>query len=252
VRLLAGLALGLAALAIGGYVAFRATTDESFEPASVTAAVERFRALPASARQSELAEHGDAPQPGVYVYATRGFEVSHVLGVRRHAYPSRTTMTISTHGGSCRHLRWDALATRWDATLACPDFALLRLVSHSEEHHFAGHTDRRTYRCTRNSTPWRSRCTSGGTTATTRVLGMPSRHEVTVGGRRVETRLEHSRTRLAGETSGTVTTRTWVVPRTGLVVRRTIAEDSSTDTLVGAVRYEERATLTLTSLRPRR
>ena len=251
-RLLAGIGLALAALALGGYAAIRATTDESSEPASVTAAVERFRALPASTRELPPAQRGHAPQPGVYVYATRGFEVSHVLGARRHTYPSRTTLTISATPSGCRRERWDALATRWDATFVCFDFDLWRLVSRSQEHRFAGHTDRRTYRCTRNSTPWKSRCTFEGTTATTRVLGTPGRHAVTIDGRHVETLLLRSRSRLRGETTGTVTTRTWILPRTGLVVRRTIAEDSSTETLVGAVRYEERTALTLTSLTPRR
>jgi hypothetical protein len=251
-RLLVAALLVALVLLAGGYAAFRAATDEQAEAASIATAVERFRALPPSARELPAALRGHAPQPGVYVYATRGGEVSHVLGTRRHRYPSTTTITVTRSPSGCRRERWDALATRWDATLVCFDFDLWRLVSHSEEHRFAGHTDRRTYRCTRNSMPQSSRCTSGGTTATTTVLSTPGRNAVTVEGRPVETVLLLGRTRLRGETTGTVTTRTWSLPGTGLVVRRTIAEDSTTDTLVGAVRYEERATLTLTSLTPRR
>src|SRR5215207_7111375 len=115
-------------VSVAGYALFRTATRETSEPASVMAAVERFRALPASRRRLPPAQRGYFPQPGVYVYATSGFEVSHVLGTRRHTYPSRTTITISEGDGSCRRERWDALATRWDATLVCPDFDLVRLV----------------------------------------------------------------------------------------------------------------------------
>jgi hypothetical protein len=57
---------------------------------------------------------------------------------------------------------------------------------------------------------------------------------------------------VSGETRGAGTTFTWVLPRSGLVVRRTLANASATATIVGTVRYEERATLALSSARPRR
>jgi len=57
---------------------------------------------------------------------------------------------------------------------------------------------------------------------------------------------------VSGETTGAGTTFTWVMPGTGLTVRRTIANASTTGTIVGDVRYEERATLALTQARPRR
>jgi len=255
-------ALGLAVFALGGYLAVRVATHESSEPASVTAALTRFRTQPTSARRLPPALRGRVPDPGVYLYETRGREVSHVLGTRRHPYPSHTTITVTITPHGCIASRWDALATRHDAVLACLRAdGSLRLVSQSEEHEFAGHVDRRTYRCAPASTyrparlatgaRWTSRCAIDGTTTAdaSQVLGART---LTLDGRPTRTALIRTTTRVTGDTTGAGTAFTWVLPDTGLVVRRTIANANSTDTVVGAVRYEERATLQLSERRPRR
>lgn len=254
--------LGIAALAAGGYAVYRGLTRESSEPASVRAAVERFRALPARARELPPGLRGRAPEPGVYVYATRGSEVSRVLGTRRHAYPARTTITVAATQAGCLRTRWDALATRWDASLACPRADEgQRLVSLSEQHEFAGNVDTRTYVCTPGSTArpspaepgatWHSSCAIEGTTTVDRgeLLGPRT---LRIDGQRIRTLLLRTRTRVSGETVGTGTTLTWVLPDSGLIVRRSIVNASSTETIVGAVPYEERATLTLRSITPQR
>lgn len=259
-RLLA--VLSLAALTLGGYAVYRALTGESSAPASVAAALARFRAVPPSARTLPVALRGRAPEPGVYLYDTRGSEVSHVLGTRRHPYPAHTTITVSVTPHGCLRTRWDALATRHDATLACPRAGGgWRLLSQSEEHEFAGHADRRSYACTPSSTyrperlatgaRWSSRCAIDGTTTadTGTVLGP---RMLTLGGRRTRTVLIRTTTRVSGETTGVGTSFAWVLPSTGLTVRRTIANANTTDTIVGDVRYEERATLQLSRPRPLR
>jgi hypothetical protein len=257
-RLLAAAALAVLVLA-GGYAAFRAATREDPQPASVREAVARFRALPPAAREP-VPEFGSGPALGVYVYDTRGFEVSHVLGTRRHAYPRRTTITVSTVGSRCVRTRWDALATRWDADVACLRGGSMdwRLASRSEEHEFAGHVDRRTYRCTPASTArlnalragasWTAHCAIDGTTTADRTLVIGPR-TLTLDGRRVRTWLLRTRTTVSGETTGTGTTSTWILPNTGLVVRRVVANASTTDTIVGDVAYEERYALALRSTR---
>jgi len=255
------LALGGVAV-IAGYVVFRVTTRESSEQASVAAAVRRFAALPASARTLPPALRARAPRPGVYVYATHGFEVSHVLGTRRHPYPARTTITVATTAAGCLRTRWDVLATRRDALLACPrGDGSWRLLNQSEAHEFVGHVDRRTYACTAASTwlparlvagaRWSSRCAIAGTTTADAVAVLGPR-TLTLDGRRTRALLLRTTTRVRGETTGVCTTFTWLLPSTGLVVRRTLANASTTGTVVGDVRYEERATLTLTTARPRR
>ncbi|MGN6188387.1 MAG: hypothetical protein ACTHOE_05775 [Conexibacter sp.] len=252
----------VAVLALAGYVAFRLATHESSEPASVAAALARFRALSPAARTLPPRLRGRALQPGVYVYATRGFEVSHVLGARRHPYPSRTTITVSVTPRGCLRTRWDVLATRHDAALICPPRgAGWRLVDQSEEHEFAGHVDRRTYACTPSSADgpprmlagarWRSRCAIAGTTTTDDSVVIGPR-TLMLDGRRTLTLLVRTTTHVSGNTIGAGTAFTWLLPRSGVIVRRTLANASTTSTIVGPVRYEERATLMLTSARPHR
>jgi hypothetical protein len=261
-RLLAALGLAAAVLALGGYAAVRLIARESSAPASVAAALERLRALGPPARTLPPALRGRAPTPGVYLYATRGSEVSHVLGTRRHAYPARTTISVSATPAGCVRIRWDPLATRHDATLACPRAdGSWRLISQSEEHEFARHVDRRAYVCTPGSTwrparltagaRWSSRCAIPGTTTADSgsVLG---RRTLLLDARRTSTVLLRTTTRVSGETTGAGTTFSWVLPRTGLVVRRTLANASRTETLVGPVAYEERAALTLVRSAPLR
>jgi hypothetical protein len=255
-------AAGLVALTASAFVALRVATRESAAPASLDAALARFRGLPADERTLPPPLRGRAPTPGAYRYVTRGFEVSQALGTRRHAYPRRTTITVAATPAGCVRTRWDVLATRWDAELTCPlRDGGWRLASESESHEFAGHRDRRSYRCTpgsaarpprlRSGATWRSSCAIDGTATTDRGVVLGPR-TLTVAGRRVATVLLRTRTRVSGETVGTGTTLTWIRPDTGLIVRRTIANASATDTVVGAVPYEERATLALSSLRPLR
>lgn len=253
------MAAGAGVLVLATFVAVRIATRESSQRASVREAVERFRALPAAARRAVRG----APAPGVYVYATRGSEVSRVLGTRRHAYPARTTITVSAVAPGCVRTRWDALATRWDTDVACMQAdGGWRLASRSEEHEFAGHVDRRTYRCTPASTArpadlrtgasWTSRCAIDGTTTTDSTTVVGPRTLTLEGDRRVRTRLLRTHTRIGGDTTGTGTTLTWVLPDTRLVVRRLVANASTTGTIVGDVEYEERYALTLSSPRPLR
>lgn len=257
--LLAGVAV--AVLALAGYGGLRLLTHESSEPASVSAALARFRTLAPAGRTLPAQLRDRVPQPGVYVYATRGFEVSHVLGTRRHRYPQRTTVTVSVTPHGCVRTRWDALATRYDATLACLGGGAPRLVNQSEEHEFAGHVDRRAYRCTPSSAGgpatlaagarWHSRCAIDGTTTVDDGVVLGTR-ALALDGARTRTVLLRTSTHVSGDTVGAGTTFSWVLPRTRLLVLRTIANASTTRTIVGDVRYEERATLTLTSGRPLR
>jgi len=262
-------ALAAVALLLAGSVAFRVLTRENATPASLAAALARFRALPAVDRTLPPALRGRAPEPGVYRYATSGFEVSHVLGARRHRYPRLTTMTVSATPAGCLRIRWDVLATRWDGLLACRSSGTgagggWRLVSQSEGHEFAGHVDRRTYRCTvgsaylpadpadlRPGAGWSSRCAIPGTTTSDSGVVLGPR-TLALGGRLARTLLLRTTTAVAGDTVGAGTTFTWVLPRSGLVVRRAFSNASATDTVVGSVRYEERATLALAGTGPRR
>ncbi|HZV75975.1 MAG TPA: hypothetical protein VFF79_19875 [Conexibacter sp.] len=259
-RLLA--VFGVGALALGGYAVYRTLVHESSTPASVADAIDRFRSQGGTESELPATLRGRVPAPGVYVYAARGFEESHALGARRHAYPPHTTITVAATPASCLRIRWDVLATRWDAVLTCPRASGgWRLVTQSESHEFAGHLDRRTYGCTRGSTylparlaagaTWTSRCAIERTTTADRGVVLGSR-TLRLDGRSVQTVLLRTTTRVSGETTGAGTTFTWVLPRTRLIVRRAIANASRTETIIGSVPYQERATLALTSPQPRR
>jgi hypothetical protein len=53
------------------------------------------------------------PEPGVYVYASRGFDSVDALTGARHDYPAQTTVTVTTEGCGVR-VRWNTVRERWD------------------------------------------------------------------------------------------------------------------------------------------
>lgn len=254
-------AAGVVVAVVAGAVVWKVALHEPAKPVSVSDAILRFRgrgAERAAALPAAIREH--APQPGTYVYATRGGEQSALLGTRRHAYPARTTITV-TAGGCGVVERWDVLETRSETYDVCPSAGRWRFRQMGDVHAFFGHADHRTYRCTAGSAflpasrsrgaTWTNRCAIPGTARADRgrVVG---RATVAVGGRPVPTTRLDVRTQISGDTRGVTMTRLWVLPVTGLIVRRTVQADNRTDTPIGAVHYRERYDMTLVSLDPRR
>lgn len=66
------------------------------------------------------------PDPGVYVYTTRGREHVTALGGTEHVYPTQTLLTVTPTGCGV-HLRWDLLAERYEEWNLCrgPDAIVL-------------------------------------------------------------------------------------------------------------------------------
>ena len=60
----------------------------------------------------------ELPEPGVYRYATSGWEDVDALNGARHDYPDETTITVTDEGCGVR-LRWDALRERRDEWRLC-------------------------------------------------------------------------------------------------------------------------------------
>ena len=225
------------------------------EPVSVAEAVETFRAGDAAAGTDALSGR---PAPGVYVYATDGFEEIDALLGARHDYPTETTITVS-HGGCGVLLRWDALDARSTTWELCPG-EVWSIAGYDELHRFLGQTERTSYRCESGST-WRPaseaagtpvarRCTTGESTeaASGQVLGRESR---TVGGQTVETVHVSLDLVLDGRTRGTGSLELWLEQSTGLIVRLALENDNRSESAIGDVGYRERATLDLLSLEPR-
>lgn len=218
--------------------------------------VESFRAGDTVGARNEGSR---GPVPGVYLYATAGFEEVDALLGSRHDYPAETTITVS-HGGCGVRLRWDPLDARSTTWNLCPADGAWTIEGYDEVHRFLGGTERTHYRCDTGSL-WRPaadaagtalgrRCTTGDTTETAsgEVVGRERR---TVGGESVETVHVSLELLLEGRTRGTGLLEAWLLPSTGLVVRLVLENDNRSASAIGDVRYRERATLDLLSLEPR-
>jgi hypothetical protein len=242
------------AVALGALGVWLLVLRDRAEPASVDEAVTTFR---------EGAETGAAnPSPvpeGVYVYATDGYEKTDALTGATHRYPARSTITVT--GDACGlRLRWDVLKGRSTTWTICVADGPWTLASQDERHTFFGRTERTTYTCA--STLFRPAgdspggrfavsCTTGS--AEERGTGrIVARGAVRVAGRPVEAVHLRRRTALTGQIRGHSTQDVWLARESGLPLRLDLTTDTTNDSVVGDVRYEERVSLRLRSLSPRR
>jgi len=220
-------------------------------PASVGDAVAAYRRDAAGATRAMPA--------GVYLYATSGSERTDALGGVTHRYPRTSTVTVTAAPCGIR-LRWDVLRGRSTTWWVCTGAGNWSERSRSERHTFFGVTDRTTYVCKR--TPFRPAgdrpatafvvdCSTGKATerGRGRVVG---RETVSVGDTRVPTVHLRTETSFSGETTGTATYDFWLARKNGMPVRVTMLSRTTSGSLIGDVHYDERVSLRLTSLVPRR
>jgi hypothetical protein len=209
---------------------------------------------------TETGEAHPSPVPeGVYVYATEGYERTDALTGVTHRYPARSTITVT--GDPCGlRLRWDVLKGRSTTWTICVAEGPWTLASQDERHTFFGRTERTSYTCA--STPFRPAgdrpgarfavsCTTGSANerGTGRVV---ARDAVRVEGRPVDAVHVRRRTSFTGRTRGRSSQDVWLARETGLPLRLDLTTDTVNDSVVGDVRYEERVSLRLRSLSPRR
>lgn len=251
-RLLWLLVLGVAVLLVAaGWQYFLHDTAET---ATIRDAVDSFRHAPTSpaGRLPTLA-------PGVYVYATAGFEEIDALGGARHDYPAETTITV-TAGGCGVKLRWVALKERdttWERC-ATPRGDVLRTAF--ETHRFFGTTEHTDYVCGTTlerpkgdepGTSWPLLCKADGRTERGRGR-VVARGSLTIGSTRIATVHVRWSATLSGKTTGTSDRDAWLARSNGLPVRMTMASETTTGSVVGDVHYRESVELELTSTTPRR
>jgi hypothetical protein len=74
------------------------------------------------------------PAPGVYRYATTGWERIDALDGTQHDYPAETTITVTPDGCGVR-LRWDPLAERREEWNLCVTDAGIELQADSIQYH---------------------------------------------------------------------------------------------------------------------
>jgi hypothetical protein len=240
----AGVAACAIALAAGWFFFLRDTA----EPVSVEEAVESFETETGGAS-------GWAPFPqGVYVYATGGYEKTDALTGVTHHYPARSTITATAAECGLR-LLWRVLEGRSTEWIFCVTDEGWELRSQDERHTFFGRTERTTYLCDdapiRPKTAAEVSCSTDGSRerGAVQVVGL---ERVRVGRKVVTTQHVRRTSRFDGAIEGTARHDLWFDARSGLLVRIVMASRTTNDSPVGDVHYEERVTLRLTSLEPRR
>lgn len=240
-----------AALTLGGWLVWRSTLADASEPVSVDEALRRFR--------EQVADNSGRIPPGVYVYATQGFEYVSALGGSRHRYPARSAITITPTGCGVA-LRWEPLTTRTNVVTVCSERTGLRVARWTEQHAFFGREDRTDWEC--EGTAWvpsdlspgsvsRYRCRSKDSTqdGTSTVVGTET---VLVGGSSVRAVHVRADAQEAGGARGPLVEDRWLEPESGLPLRIIYRVQTQNPSLIGDVTFEERYDLRLTSLEPRR
>lgn len=202
---------------------------------------------------------GRAPgEPGLYAYATTGFEEIDALGGARHDYPAETFLTIQP-GGCGTLTRWVALEERWQESDLCDAADGLRLAGFDTYHEWFGRSDLQEFECDPDtamvvplepSASWSYQCSTDERTETwsVEVIGLEM---VDVGGEAVETLHVRVLSVLEGASEGTSTTDTWYWPGSSLIVREKVDRSNTSDSLIGAVAYVEQYEIVLESLLPR-
>jgi len=246
--------VAIALVGVVGVVAVRKIVlRDTATPASVGDALARYRAL---------AAQGKTPIPaGVYVYSTRGSESVSALGGATHAYPPRSTITV-TETPCGMSLRWDVLQTRSTTSNICVGGGsrrIQRVDGWTERHQFFGQDDSTTWSC--GTSAWlvatgrrgakrAYRCRSGGTTENG-LLAVEGPETIDVGGVPITTvhlRIEQVE---AGGAHGRIVEERWLEPETGLPLRLGYHARSVNGSPIGDVTFTEDYDLSLLSLQPR-
>lgn len=202
-----------------------------------------------------------APESGVYVYDTSGYEEVDALGGARHDYPAETTITYTT--SECGTVeRWAPLTQRADSRLLCPAAAGDALQWFRTEREFFGQTVDFRFDCPANSvvrptapTPGEQfsfTCRSRKNDVSTITVTVHDPVPFAVGNQTITAvHVElHSTSRGDGQARTAVDM--LLHPETGLVLSRTVATDAEAPSAAGTSSYTERYTIRLRSLEPLR
>jgi hypothetical protein len=237
---IAGIGLGLIVV-VGGIViiSFRDTAT----PVSAGQVTEGFGDLVVGT------EPGD---PGLYRYATAGYETTDALGGSRHSYPPETFLVLQP-GGCGTVIRWHVLDERWSETEHCGVEIPVRWTAYNR---WFGVEETGVFVC-EASPPglppaggtWSARCGSEDTMreAAWEVVGTET---LDVAGTTVPTVHIRKTTSSSGKTEGTSVTDTWYLEGTLLPVKEIGDNRSVTSSPIGPVTYREEYQVELTSLVP--
>lgn len=195
--------------------------------------------------------------PGVYQYATRGFDQVDALTGARHDYPEITTMTVVPYDCGVR-LRWDVAVERWDSWDWCLEGGGLRQPGWVGYHEFFGTPGRNDYACDGDPRPldapagttWQMMCRMADRTTTTfhgTVMGSTT---LTVAGTVIPVLHLRYDVDVVGESTGRQTVEGWYRTTDGLPVREHLTIATKQDTVIGTTNFEEDYTIDLLTPTP--
>lgn len=244
-------AICAAAVAVGAWLWLG---RDHVSPVTTQEAVERLRREQPGPAASPFVDGARAPRSGVYEYRTDGGERFQSYLSASHAYPARTTISVS-RGGCGVLVRWTPLEQRQTERELCPAAGGWRLRSILDIHEFFGRRDERRYVCERGVVfrlggDWSYGCRYESSTNAFagRFVGIET---LDVGGHPVVTVHVHERNVVRGPEQGEGESESWYRRFDGLLVSRTAAYRARAPVPGGSGTYSERYELRLLALRPR-
>jgi hypothetical protein len=209
-----------------------------------------------SARPSLPPARGVRTPPGVYVYATTGYETADAgVPQARHDYPRETATTVREVGCGVS-VRWDATEDRWDDVTICHAAEnVTKVAAYVSYHRFFGQSETRSFTCSGDSYlrppsgvgHWQFDCTAPGALA--RTVGTVIGVETVNGARALHV---HYETALTGTNRGENPQDFWLAVDGPYVLRQRSRVDAEVDTPWGTITYHEQYDLVLKSRTPRR
>jgi len=230
--------------------------------AALAAATFLFAACGSSDSKSP-ARHGPAQPamqpPGVYSYATTGFERLSAVFSSTHRYPSRSTVEVTRSACGFTE-RWVPRPERSSESRFCLQAKRWRLDALTDYHEFFGQAVRQRFACRGPFVPrpqvvivgfrWTDRCRGAGSRVTVAYQAIAER-TVSVAGRPVNTIQIRARAALRGRISGVSRIDSWLSRRDGLLVRRDVRSATAIASPFGRIKDREQYGLALISPAPR-
>ncbi len=200
---------------------------------------------------------GSLVAPGVYEYATIGFDRVDALTGARHDYPSITTITVVPYGCGVR-LRWDVAVERWDSWDWCLDGDGVRQTGWVGSHEFFGTAGRNDYICDGDPRPldapagttWAMTCRMGDRTTSTFTGTVIERTTLTVAGTEIPVLHLRYEVDVVGESTGHQSVEGWYRTTDGLPVREHLTISTKQDTVIGTTNFDETYTIDLLTPTP--
>jgi hypothetical protein len=195
--------------------------------------------------------------PGVYQYATSGFDQVDALTGARHDYPKITTITVVPYGCGVR-LRWDVAVERWDSWDWCLDGGDLRQTGWVAFHEFFGTAGRNDYTCDGDPRPldasagttWAMTCRMTDRTTSSFTGTVIDRTTLTVAGTEIPVLHLRYEVDVVGESTGHQSVEGWYRTTDGLAVREQLTIATKQDTVVGTTSFDESYTIDLLTPTP--